>query len=149
MPNSVLIYASVAEVSCRLRVMLSVAQRLCCWRSYYHCSPRVAHHDRLISDFPWFMYIPNFNMWFCGWRLFYCQLLSRQPHTVNSSDDNTGVIMYCLAVKWPFFSRLDYFLRPFDICSHSVCAVFPLGCHCRLLSGFPHNRTLLFFPPTH
>ena len=93
MGNSTLTYALLTEDPCRLSVMLSVAQRLCCLDCIISVTLRSAHFHRLISNFPCFMYIPNFNTWFCGWGWFYWQLLSRQPHAINVSDDNTGVII--------------------------------------------------------
>lgn len=105
-------------------LMLSVAQHLCCEVCIINVTLRSVRHHGLISNFPWFMFISNFNTWFCGWGLFYCQLLSRQPQAVNGSDDNTGVIIVSrLNAVTVLLSRRLFFTTIWHLLSFCLCGL--------------------------
>jgi hypothetical protein len=63
-------------------------------------------------------YTSPFYVCLCGCRLIYCQFLCRQTHSVNGSDDNTGITIYTrravtVLLSWRPFFKIIYCLVPF------------------------------------
>jgi hypothetical protein len=69
------------------------------------------------------LYTSPFHVCLCRCRLIYCQFLSRQPHSVNGSDDITGITIYTRRAVTVLLCRLFFY-------DHLMLTLFFLWIHC-------------------